>query len=709
MELSCVAEYSTGSKWLSAEGGLFACIAGKQRKSILIYAFPNVLKKTILLRDVSEILGLRLDLKEEKAFLLHTYPTEEGGGKREAGYRLEMQGAPCPHKDHLPLKGIEVRRSDRGLSVYEQGRETCHVPGDVAHFFCDLMAMKLYTVAECNTIREYDLFQVRDAFPEGIAIIYRERLEIVGRHGRTIRPCICAPRGLLSAAKTGGEWDVLQVAESTVSLNARVSRTFQRFAPSAAYLSGKNAYLYSKSLEKLLVLDRALQTQLDVRVEYLWVGRKHLFMKREGKVIVHSLEDFSYSFFITGLHIGAHTRHIAMFDGGMLHVRKKEMEGAGPLAKHGVGLELFLFKSKTKLALGKARRRAAADGRIQVYDLERDGARARDSEAPARIEPSDVGIVRSISHGSQYIVFMFALDGTLLVLTSDLLLMSMSLRDLAPEIESVLGFDESRGIIYTGLGAASPAEGVSPSLALFRVLAQLVSEGLLPCGVLFSQYGESSGLQKHIEAHMFRLLDKDEIELAKETLDALALHAYGMYERVAATLLRMLDHANQEKLYALMAPETKLRMTDADCLNTILVNDFSLFGKFLRSCIDQRTEFFVLDFVEFAAKIQSSDLHRSIMHALLKHKMLYAVASLLVHLDAPHASETAEALKKTYMRVHQMLDSLSVISEENVDLLGKMFDVPDSDRDSMFIVMLAEKLNVSLQIAAYSRKRASRQ
>ncbi|OAG31691.1 hypothetical protein NEDG_00166 [Nematocida displodere] len=628
MKLLPAAEYACHERFLfSFKMFLVTYTTTTARTSINISTFPASHQKTFTFSGPVDVEDISAEV--DAATVLHLRSASLG-----QSFDFPLSDACCVHKDHSLEATVEVKNTslagDCRPTVYIHGQEIVCLEDSVTAFYYDPLEMKLYTFSEkLGSVKEYCLFTITKIVGEGgVAFISPQRVQVFLGDASYSLPSFFTPSSLISVAKVGDSVDALFVSEDLVVTNDLSKKCPSSISPSKAFNTPTYIYLFSEKTSQVFVLNRELEIEYELSVTSIFFTSEYVFMYKDNKTVVHHTSSFKYAFYVTELVIHDGILHIDVLPASI-----RVLSQAPVLTKTTplFSLEItdFDMEEKKKTVYTPALASTAATYGAQAYSLSA-------SERRGVFVTTGIEHVSSIQTGGESLILGLTPTTLLVILKGSLVSLPLSAVEHPFNWTSAQSLGGAPLAVNAASGTLTVLKARVETDCLFPALILLSVGGVVPFSRLLALFSGTPAFATSVQKVLFWLLDSDEIEGVLDLLDTLKMHARPVYEETIATMVRLLDGINLKKIQALIGQEDIRQISDAESLSKAVVQDFSLFEKFLQAAVAQKKEHLVLGFIEFVSKLDLPAAHNTMLTLLLQRNMFYAAGSLLASLPPTH-------------------------------------------------------------------------
>lgn len=691
MSLQHTAEYIFTESFIFTEGSIFITHSMNQHYSVVkIYKCPNVLIKTLPFHSCFSAQDLCVSINSTKKSIQIISETtrEEYEENIEDLYAFEESGA----DGAVSVRNGAFSENKCIPTLYINGQKIFSIeePG-IKHFYHSTNEMKLYVyIPERLSIKEYLLFNIEQVYPKGLCFLYPEHMTVYLPTEKYTLPIEYTPTSLISL------YDHRDVLHHVFSNNHLITyrNQFKRypdgFRPTKLWNKYHYIYVFSSEDKKLLVLNRDLEIAYEISASSVFVTDEHVFISRKGNTVAHHTKNFSFAFLLSDFTVSDETAAMEMVGNAVLvFVLEKVLKQSTPL--------FSLFLIEIDIATKKIKKRTPVlcenntNTEAQVYSL------TTDIDKP--YVTTGVFSIHTVKKKGKYMAFgicsskicVFTADSMVLLSTASIQtpFSSTDHTQKRPFLGAPVRIDPDNGVVYIVRDSLA-RECIFPSLILLLV-ANRISASLV-----FELFSDVPEYKTSVQKTLFHFLHTEEIESAIDLIDFIRKYAVHTYEEIISTMLRLLDEYNREKLYSIIDRSVIKSFKCAKSLSKALVQDFSLFEKFLKSAVQQKKEGLLIEFLEFVSKLDDSDLHHKILILLLENRMLYAAGFLLSQINYEKTDSESNInslpLAQTYRKISHIMDHIKE-TKQPAETVESVF----AGSNPLLVAMLAEKLSIEAE------------
>ncbi|KAI5190466.1 hypothetical protein NECID01_0972 [Nematocida sp. AWRm77] len=675
------AEYLVSEEFLFAFQKAFVTYRKTKEEVLLtVYFFPAVPKQTYSFFAEPALSDFSVWVNTEQTHIVMKADTTQ----QQHMFSITSEMLPqieLPENLCVSVEVVASEDAQKHVAVCINGQKIVFSEESTDIFYHSPQDMLLYTlVPSSGVIREYALFNVQKMHPSGIALLYADKLKGYFLPHKGSARIQYSPGTLSSVFHSGGVMDTLLSSASSVVHEGLEKPHPQGFSPDKIYNRKSLIYLYSSASEKLLVLDARLEVKYTILVSGIFFTDTYVFMCKDGKTVAHNADTFQYAFFVDGLLLDASVAAIEVLPSSILVVSEKSLSKKSTPLFSLVFTEYFIEEQKVVQKVPEySHPTALYQGKVFSLKTAAEGT---------PYVTTGIKDISAVTSGDAYI--LHAVTATTLLVVSTHCLIEIPLSAVETPFfwtehcafsGSAVRIDALKGVLLV-----MRREVVADSI--FPCLLRLYLETHIPGELLFSLYGSVPEFIAGIQKTLFHFLDTDDIEKVIDILDAVKLLDSGVYSNIVSTMLRLLDEQNVKKLYAVIGPSTIKSFSDAECLSKVVLQDTSLFGKFLECAISEKKENLVYDFVQFVSKLSLPDLHEKILESLLEKNMLFLSGVLLM--SSEYKNSSSSPVEKVFVSVSKAISTLQA-SEDPASLLE---ETVKRATDPLFVEMLCEGLSL---------------
>ncbi|KAI5129803.1 hypothetical protein NEPAR06_1717 [Nematocida parisii] len=693
MTIQPEAEYHIPEKFIFAAGPLFITHTTKDNRScVQIYKYPNVYLQCFLFRTSVYESDIDIIIDKEKSSIRITNNVD-----REV-YIHSIQNIMPLFEEVYSDVGVSVRNGayTKGVctpTVYIHGCRVFSIESkEVEEFYYNTEQMKLYTYSpKISAITEYTLFTVERIYPRGICFISPEHASVYLPEKKYTIPIEYSPASSISFFYNNQTLRHILSCDGLIMYRNQFKRYPNDFIPSGVWKKHLYIYLFSAEKKRLLVLNSNLEIEFDMAASQVFVTDDYIFISKKENTVAHHIKTFKFAFILPGFVISNDVVSIEEIGEILLvFTTEKIIKQTTPL--------FSLFITEININTKEIKEFTAVPQKeffitqtqcINLFKL------SLEKEKPHII--TGIQNISIAKKGSNYVAFGISGNNILFFWMDNMASVSIEFikkpfaieKDSKKEEELLAGLaawiDPITGTLYT-------VRECLYKESIFPIIILLCTRNILPFSLAFDIFSNSAEYKTSVERTLFHFLHIDEIELAIDLLDAVKTYAPHTYEEIVSVMVRLLDEKNTKKLYHIIDPEEISGFICAESLSRLILQDFSLFKRFVSSAVLQKKEHLVYNFVEFAYKIDDKQLHSHMLSCLLDNTMLYLSGMLLSKIDRNSSIDThvdAEELVNTYKKTNHLIEQIKD-TQEPAEILKDIF----TGTDALLISMISEKLYI---------------
>ncbi|KAI5191766.1 hypothetical protein NEMIN01_1657 [Nematocida minor] len=688
MSLKHIAEYVFSESFIFSYDSIFVTHSMQTNYSFAkIYRFPNVLLESFSFYSCSSVHDLSVSLNSTNTQITISSDTTH----EEHTYDIEEISDPLESssiKRSLMVKNGACNQSLCVPTVYIHGQQAFAVEDkEIDGFYHSTDEMKLYTYipSKC-TIKEYALFAVEKIYPKGLCFLFPDHMTVNLPSQSYTLPAEFTNNMRISFFEHKNTLHSVFSSNGLIMYKNQFKKYPDGFTPTKIWNKYFYMYLFSAHSRRLLVLNRNLEIEYEMGATDVFVSDEYVFISKHKKTIAHRTKTFSFSFLLEDFSVTDDVISVETVGNLVLiFTLEKILKRTTPLFSLFITEIDTVKKTVVKRSPSPSPNSLWAEHGFNIFYL------AENPKKPYLT--TGVFDISVAVRGDKYLAFGVSANSVLVFWPDNMVQIPIT------AIEKPFSFTHKKNntSVFVGVPIQIDAEkgtlhivreGLSQE-CIFPVLLLLHASGVLPGPYLFSLFSQVPEYKTSIERTLFYFLQTEDIEGFIDIIESIKMHAAHIYEEVVSTMLRLLDEKNIEKLYNVIDRADVKDFKCAVSLRKALIQDFSLFERFLDSAIAQRKEHLVFEFVDFASKIEDPELHSRILALLLKNTMLYTSGMFLSKINVPSRSDEIErdSLVETYMATNSIVEQIKE-RKEPAEILERIF----TGKDALLIAMVAERL-----------------
>ncbi|KFG27109.1 uncharacterized protein NESG_00184 [Nematocida ausubeli] len=690
MPLKPAAEYLFSDQLIFTEGPVFITYSTEEKYTyVKIYRYPNLHLHTSMFHSSISKSDICITLNKE------TYDLEIFNKQHKEEHIYSVSDLMELFEEPLQERGVSVRSDAQSKgkctpAVYIHGQKVFTIGhGDAEGFYYCAQEMKLYTyIPESSAIIEYLLFSVERIYPRGFCFLYPDRALVYLPERKYTLSIEYAPSSIISLFYDKKALRHVLSFHDLIMYRNQFKKYPDGFTPSRIWAKHAYTYLFSATTGQLLVLNSSFEIEFDMTAANVFVTEEHVFISKKENTIAHYTKTFKFAFILPGLILSKGVVAIEVVQEKVIIFSQENIvKQTTPLFSLFITEVNISTKEIKKLtAIPHKGMETQCINQITDFTLEEKVEKpyiTTGIQVTSAAKKNSLYLVFGVSSSSVFIFWEHGMVVVPLVRIERPFSYAESSKKQAAESAGLpFWIDPDTGTLYT----------VKENLvkeSIFPILLLLCLSKALPFSLVFGLFSETPEYKTSVERALFYFLHNEEIEMAIDLIDAVKTHAMGTYEEIVSTMVRLLDERNTCKLYSLIDRTEVRQFLCADSLSRLLVQDFSLFERFLDSTIAQRKEHLIYHFIEFVSKVEDADLHAQILHNLLKHTMLYLSGMLLSKIENLPVSGKidSESLVVAYRKTNSIIEQIKDV-QNPADVIQDIF----TGKDSLLTSMVAEKL-----------------